>query len=344
MDKSLKWTLSFFLISFILLGSTTQITYGFDWLDEAARDLEDWSDETRRDLEDWADETSRDVQDWSDETRRDAEEYWQQAEEWSEQTKADVEIFAREFTETASQNIQQAIETANTVTGAYREEAYNIISIEARRQMCEEYNNPAKVGELERKRRLTTEATIAAIKLVPIYDSEKKEIHTFDQFARDLYRDVPSMEGSDLSADPVRCATLMMLDSDYLMNAKIIKAPNGKWMSIRESQSVGYKTSDVSSAEDSYDLAREGYRTDDPNKIETGINEFALKINMINEEPIESEPEAPIESEGTKLEPEQSTIFSLPKEANIGIIAAIAMVVVALVAFKLGRRARTKST
>jgi len=128
-----------------------------------------------------------------------------------------------------------------------------------------------------------TEATITAVKLIPVYDPESGKVHTFDQFARELYEQIPGIEGSDLAEDPVRCVALMVLDSDYLLYAKIIRAPNGKWMSITEALSVGYRVNEVMSAASDYNLAREGFRTNDSAKIENGMMNFASRIKAINE-------------------------------------------------------------
>jgi gas vesicle protein len=257
------------------------------WSKEKYNDAKDWWADTSDKAKDWYGEKSKETEKWWDETKdwgqNKVQEYWQKTQEFSEQTIQEIEQFARQFEETAKQNFETAVEIANEVVGPYKEEAYIVLEREARRQLCEEYSDPEKVGELEKKRNLPTEITITIIKLMPIYDPEKKEVHTFDEFARNLYSDIPGIEGSDLAEDPVRCVILMVLDRDYLMYAKIVKAPNGKWMSMTEALSVGYRTDEVLSAVADYNLAREGYKTNDPIRIENGIESLVSRINAINE-------------------------------------------------------------
>lgn len=250
-----------------------------EWFDEKKDEASDWWDEAKE----WAKEKSKEAEDWWERAKERGEEYWQEAKEWGEETKEKVEQFAKEFSQEVKDNFESAVEKAKQMTGPYRREAFKILEQEARRQLCQEYSDPEKVSELERKRNLLTEAAIAAVKLVPVYDSESGQVHTFDQFARDLYSDIPGIEGSDLAEDPVRCVALMVLDSDYLMYARIIRAPNGEWISISEALAVGYKVNQVTSAVSDYNLAREGFRTNDSTKIENGMMSFASRIRAINE-------------------------------------------------------------
>jgi len=254
-----------------------------EWAQDKADEAQQWWDENKRKAEDWWNEKSEQAQEWWEKSKEEAREYWEKAQEWGEETRQKVEQFARSFEQEARENFEWAVEKAKNLTGPYKEEAFNILEQEARRQLCEEYSDPVKVEELERKRDLMTEATITAVKLIPIYDPESGEVHTFDQFAGDLYEQIPGIEGSDLAEDPVRCVALMVLDSDYLLYAKIIRAPNGKWMSITEALSVGYRVNGVMSAVSDYNLAREGFRTNDSAKIENGMMSFASRIKAINE-------------------------------------------------------------
>jgi len=261
-----------------------------NWWNQKSREAQDWWDQANQ----WAQEKSKEAQQWWNEKSREASEWWEQSKqwgqdlwnkagEWSEQAKQQIEQFSKEFEQKVKQNFEQAVEFANSLTGAYREEAFNILEKEARRQLCEKYSDPAEVGELEKRRDLLTEATIAAVKLIPIYDPESGQIHTFDQFARNLYSEIPGVEGSDLAKDPVRCVALMVLDNDYLMYAKIIQTPDGKWISMAEALSIGYKVNEVTSAISDYRLAQEGFVKSDSTKVNEAMTSFVSRINKINE-------------------------------------------------------------
>lgn len=255
-----------------------------DWFKDKANKAQDWWNQANQ----WAQEKSNEAQQWWQQAQqwgqKKAQEYGGKFEQWSEKTKQKVEEFAREFEQKVKQSFEQGLEVAKSVTGSYREEAFNILEKEARRQLCEEYSDPSKVGELEKRRGLFTETTIAIVKLIPIYDPESDQVHTFDQFARNLYNEIPGIEGSDLAQDPVRCVGLMVLDSDYLIYAKIIQTPNGKWISMAEALSCGYKVNQVMSAVSDYNVARQGYRENDPSKVENAMVSFASRISEINKE------------------------------------------------------------
>ncbi|MEM2566847.1 MAG: hypothetical protein QXH20_00005 [Candidatus Bathyarchaeia archaeon] len=271
-----------------------------EWFKDKANEAQDWWNQANQ----WAQEKSNEAQQWWNEKSQQADEWWQyiqqwgqekaqeywgQFEQWSEETKQKVEEFARKFEQKVKQSFEQGLEIAKSVTGPYREEAFNILEREARRQLCEEYSDPNKVGELEKRRDLFTETTITVVKLVPVYDPESGQVHTFDQFARNLYSEIPGIEGSDLARDPVRCVGLMVLDSDYLMYAKIIQTPNGKWISMAEALCCGYKVNQVMNAVSDYNLARQGYRENNPSKVENAMVSFASRISEINKESQTSE-------------------------------------------------------
>lgn len=192
----------------------------------------------------------------------------------------DVADWWRDFQEKIREDVDSAIEMARNAP--YISESWDRISIEKERQLCEDYDDPAKVGELERRRGLVTEVVITALKLMPVYDPELGQVRTFSGFAADLMNESSALAGSDLAEDPVRCAALLLLDSDYLSYAKIIKTNDGKWISIEEARVLGYKTNEVNAANSEYLQAKNAYVRGDSELVESHMKNFCSKIQEIN--------------------------------------------------------------
>ena len=230
-------------------------------------------------ISNWGQDIGDAISDWSNSAQ-------DQVDQWSSQAGDQVKDWAnqaQDFAAEASQDIGSALERAKQLTGSYREEAFSILGTEAKRQLCEEYGSAEAVGELQRRRGFLTEATIAAVKFVPIYDEQEGQVHTFDQFARNLCGEIPGVQGSDLADDPARCAALMVLDGDYLMYAKIIKTSDGNWMSMDEALTNGYRTSEVTSAKSDLIAAQAAYRNEDAQQTQNYVNSFSAKVCSINE-------------------------------------------------------------
>ena len=254
--KCIKTTVALLLVVVITLGFAASTVNAWDWPD--SDDVEDWWDDTTDDVEDWWDDTKEETKDW----------YSQAGEEW------------RKFKEELENDLDSAIEMARDLP--YVSESWDLISGEKKRQLCEDYNDPAKVGELERKRALLTEVAITAIKIMPIYDPERRQIRTFSGFATDLVNENPALAGSDLAKDPVRCAVLLLLESDYLRYAKIIQTNDGKWISIEEAMALGYKANEVNTAKSDYLQAKNAYAHGDSGLVEKHLSDFSSKVQAIN--------------------------------------------------------------
>lgn len=94
--------------------------------------------------------------------------------------------------------------------------------------------------------------------------------------------DLSGLEGSDLAKDPVRFGALMLVDSDYIYHARLIQTPDGRWISIEQALNTGYETSEVSSLKSNYEWVKEGYKTNDSEKMEQGLKAFSSKLNELN--------------------------------------------------------------
>jgi hypothetical protein len=282
-----RYILFTLLLAAIFLRVSTQVAYAGwdgwdDWFDEKAEQAKELWDNTQQRAEEWWHDTSEGARTTWDETKEQAGEEWGDIQERTSQSIQTVDNWLSQIRATAASNLEQAVALAKESSGTYRRGAWSVIETEKRRQLCSEYNDPAKVGQMERRRGILTEGAIAAMKLLPVYDEKSGKIRTYDAFARDMVNQTPGLAGSDLANDPVRCAALMLLDSDYLMYAKIIQTPNGKWISIREAQECGYRTEEAVAAGSDYEKTRLAYASQDAERVERYAKRLSSDITSLN--------------------------------------------------------------
>ena len=287
LESKLKHAIVLIFVCLVLLSLSLSVVYADDewwddWLEEKESEAKEWWEGVEREAEEWWQETKeKGTKQW-EETKEQTREEWREFQEESKETIGNVDTWLTQVREKTTSDIERAIEMTKEISGPYRREAWSIIEAEKRRQLCDEYNDPAKVGELERKRGFLTEGIIVAVKLFPVYDEEKGKIRTYDGLARDMVNQTPGLEGSDLAKDPVRTAALMLLDSDYLMYAKTIQTPNGRWISIREAQEFGYHTAEAVEAGSEYQKARLAYMAGDAPRVEKYMKKFASTVMQLN--------------------------------------------------------------
>jgi len=284
-----KYVIALVFLSIFLFSLFSSAVYAddddwWDWLEEKKEEAERKWEETKREAEDWWDRTKEQGEQRWEETEKQAREQYERYRKEAEEDIRNAEDWLLQIKEKTTSNVEQAIAMAKEVSGPYRREAWTIIEAEKRRQVCSQYSDPARVGALETKRPLLTEGIILAIKLLPYYDEEQGTIQTYDGFAREMVNQTPGLAGSDLAKDPVRCAALMLLDSDYLMYAKIVQTPNGMWISLREAQECGYNMAEAVAAISQYEEARRAFAWGNPQRVEIYMKEFSSEVVELNNE------------------------------------------------------------
>lgn len=272
------------ILTIICLGFLVSISYADwnDWLEEKYEEGKNWWEDTKEQAEDWWKETEEGAGKTWDEGKARTDDKWRKFEDEAKEAIGDIDSYLSQISAKVATNVEEAVSMAKEVSGSYRREAWSVIETEKRRQLCSEYNDPQKVGELEKKRGILTEGAILAAKLLPVYDEEKGVIRTYDGFARDMVNQTPALAGSDLANDPVRCAALMLLDSDYLMYAKTIQASNGRWISIREAQECGYRTEEAVAAGSHYESARVAFEGEDSQRVERYMKRLSAEVTQLN--------------------------------------------------------------
>ena len=140
------------------------------------------------------------------------------------------------------------------------------------------YQDPSELYKYADKAdELLTSGTTRVIKNIPIYDPTRKRVVTFNTYCKELVKELggDELQGSDLEEDPVGTAVMLMMDEDYLLNAKLVKTDHG-YISINQMRSNGFDYNTYRSVKNSYYKLKNSYANNDENFG----NEF---INFSNE-------------------------------------------------------------
>lgn len=169
------------------------------------------------------------------------------------------------------------------VLGEYDTEAWKIVKYSVKRQIVASYSDESNLAELDKRRGIIDEATIAVLQLMPTYDPEEGRVVTLNYTAVKLVQEIPSLKGSDIEKDPIRASALVVLDPEYLLYMNIIETNDG-WISIEEAETYNYKSDEIRRAKLALlalDFAMDAKKIEDPNKK---LQDFNVIIKEINSE------------------------------------------------------------
>lgn len=178
---------------------------------------------------------------------------------------------------TTRNNVNQAVENVRSSTSSTLREANEAFKT----TMTNTIHNGYELSRYERQSSdMVTNITIAGFKNVPVYDYENDRLVSMDTYCRQM---ITQMGGSDsdgdFGKDPVATTVMIMMDRNYLYNAKIIQEPNGNWMSINDALDMGLLTPGV---EQDYRNARNAYYDNDPVEFDKSFNSFMTSVNSYN--------------------------------------------------------------
>lgn len=129
---------------------------------------------------------------------------------------------------------------------------------------------------------LMTEASITAIKHVPVYDPATDQMTTLDGMARATVSDLGI--GGDIGADPVRCGFLLLTDAGYLTTARLIKTPTGEYISAQEAIQRGIN---VSEAREIISISQDitsAYKSNNSSDLESSVRSLSREFRKIETE------------------------------------------------------------
>jgi len=130
---------------------------------------------------------------------------------------------------------------------------------------------------------LLTSTAISLIRSLPVQHPETGEIITFNAWCRDVLQRIGkgALEGSSLERDPVGTAIMLMLDTDYLLEARLIRTNTGQWISLSEAarREIGASPIELLAR---YDAMQRAYEQRQPNALASAILSFYKAVRGVN--------------------------------------------------------------
>lgn len=130
---------------------------------------------------------------------------------------------------------------------------------------------------------LLTSTAISFIRSLPVQHPESGEIVTFNAWCRDVLQRFSEgdLAGSSLDRDPVGTAIMLMLDTDYLLRARLIRTNTGRWISLSEAarREVGSSPIELLAR---YDAMQRAYKQRQPNALASAILSFYKAVRGVN--------------------------------------------------------------
>lgn len=174
-------------------------------------------------------------------------------------------------------NVNSAVESVRSSTNSALREANEAF----RTTMTNTINSGYELSRYEKQSSdMVTNISIAAFKNVPIYDYEHNRLVSMDTYCRQMITQMGGSESDgDFGRDPVATTVMIMMDRNYLYNAKIIQDNNGGWQSINDALDMGILSPVV---EQDYRNARNAYYNNDVAGFDQSFNSFMVSVNSHN--------------------------------------------------------------
>jgi hypothetical protein len=154
-------------------------------------------------------------------------------------------------------------------------------------KLKELYQDPYKLYDYQKEaRRIIGHHTSTLIKNIPIYDPNRGEVVSFNSYCSRFIKNIGGdyIEGSELENDPVGTAVMLMMDDDYLLNAKLIPV-NGHYISIEEMTKHGFSREQYKNVYNDYYNLKNKYQYRSADFGESFIR-FNKKIKNIKPSPL----------------------------------------------------------
>lgn len=125
---------------------------------------------------------------------------------------------------------------------------------------------------------------IEALKALTVFDSETGELVSLDLLVRAMLAVLGAGALGDLAKDPLALAFLLMFDSDYLLQERIIPSPFGEdYVSIAELAGLNIQDGHLESAMEAYDRSRISWKLQgDAIAAARHAETFSIEIRLIN--------------------------------------------------------------
>ncbi len=145
-------------------------------------------------------------------------------------------------------------------------------------------SNPSKVYEIKRNmQHYALNSTASAVKKLPVYDPTDGKVKTYDQFIRESLGSMNIDLPQALEEDPTKAMIFMSLDSDYLLNAKLIKSGNN-WLSLREEMTSINPNETAKEAYASYIRMKDAFKSSNRDLANNYMQGFVTNISKLNQQ------------------------------------------------------------
>jgi hypothetical protein len=184
------------------------------------------------------------------------------------------------------QGVQQAKRTWDENKDQWKENARQTVQ-NTSAAITEFANNPDKQREVIQKvAEFKRDLDVTIIKSVPVVDPNTGNLVPFGLMAENMVRE--SGIGGNFGADPVRCAYMMMIDSDYLFNgAQLIESPSGEYVTLNQAMAIVQRSpmamnrEAVESASRASSQIRSAYQSGDSAAMSRASQDFATAITTL---------------------------------------------------------------
>lgn len=178
--------------------------------------------------------------------------------EYIDNNKEKVKEKTQEFIEKSKNNIQYL---NNKYSGSYQK-----IFDKTKEIAADIKKDPRKISHYKKQAdRLVQGAVIVGVKNIPVYDPQTGQMTNMDSYCRTFINEVggDAVRGSELEEDPVGLAVMIMMDEDYLLEAKLIATPEGEWISANDAMNSSLNKYSVNLLHTDYTEMKNAYERGD---------------------------------------------------------------------------------
>jgi hypothetical protein len=146
--------------------------------------------------------------------------------------------------------------------------------------------DPNKIFEYKQQAdKYVQTSVITGVKSIPVYDSRTGQTTTFDSYCRQFVTEVggEAIYGSEIERDPVGTAMMIMMDEDYILEAKLIQSPNGEWVSMNEAAYGFIDPNMLGLLQGDYSVMKQAYLNGNTNEFTRAFNNFENNLAIVNE-------------------------------------------------------------
>lgn len=158
-------------------------------------------------------------------------------------------------------------------------ETYNRIFNKTEQITNDIKNDPRKIFQYKKQAdKMIQGAVIIGVKNIPIYDPHTGQVISFDNYCWGFVNEVggSAIHGSEFQEDPVGLAVMVMMDHDYLLEAKIITTPEGEWISANDALNSNLDKYGVQLLHSDYAEMKNAYESGDINYFNQKLQDFRV--------------------------------------------------------------------